>query len=469
MTVKPSPTHLLDVIESLSEITYAEARFHERRSMEVRVSQGKLEQSRINLLSGVSFRVLCDGAWGFSSTAETRKGELKKAFSDAVSVARSSSNAKAQEVRLGKADLAVGTFTTRQRGPLDSHSLEEKVKLVVDTEKGARSYSERVKSAICSYREIIDEKVIVTSDGASAELYDFKPEFAVTAIASEGEKVMTAAESVGVTGGWIDLFEKGSPEEMAKRASEIAVRLLGARQPKGGPATVILDPGMVGLISHEAIGHTVEADFVLAGSVVKGKIGQQVASEMITLVDSGLSERQHSGAGTVLVDDEGVIAQETVVIDKGIMNSYLHNRETAKLFDVASTGNARAFVYSDDPLIRMRNTYIEPGDYDFEEMVREIPQGYYLKGPLGGQADANGEFMFGAQEAYAIEKGEIRELLRGVTISGQAFDALKSVDAVGKDFAFGIGSGYCGKWQLAKVDGGGGHLRCKATIGGIQQ
>jgi TldD protein len=114
----------------------------------------------------------------------------------------------------------------------------------------------------------------------------------------------------------------------------------------------------------------------------------------------------------------------------------------------------------------MRNTYIEPRDYEYDEMVKEVSHGYLLKGAMGGQADANGEFMFGAQEAYIIEKGEVGDLLRGVTISGQAFETLSSVDAIGKDFSFEIGSGYCGKWQMAKVDGGGPHLRCQTIVGG---
>ena len=254
---------------------------------------------------------------------------------------------------------------------------------------------------------------------------------------------------------------------MARDAVEKAVALLGARQPKGEKATVILDPGMVGLIAHEAVGHTVEADFVLSGSIAKGRLGEKVASDLVTLVDSGLSDHAPNAAGTTYVDDEGVLGQRTILIERGVLRSYLHNRETAMLFGVESTGNARAFEYTDEPIIRMRNTYVEPLDYGFEEMVREVRHGYLLRGPRSGQADANGEFMFGAQEAYLIERGEIRELLRGVSISGRAFDVLSTVDAVGRDFSYEIGAGYCGKWQPAKVDGGGPHIRCVAIVGGV--
>jgi len=164
------------------------------------------------------------------------------------------------------------------------------------------------------------------------------------------------------------------------------------------------------------------------------------------------------------VDDEGVTASRTVVIENGILKSYLHNRETAAEFEVEPTGNARAFEYSDEPLIRMRNTYIEPSDYELDEMIKEVNHGYLLKGPKSGQADANGEFMFGAQEAYLLKKGEVNDLLKGVTVSGSAFDVLQTVDALSRDFSYDIGSGYCGKRQLAKVDGGGPHLRLRHMV-----
>lgn len=124
------------------------------------------------------------------------------------------------------------------------------------------------------------------------------------------------------------------------------------------------------------------------------------------------------------------------------------------------------YEYSDDPLIRMRNTYIEPGDRDLEEMISEVKEGYLLKGALGGQADVNAEFMFGVREAYSIKNGRVGELLRGVAISGQAFDVLQTVDAVGRQFHFDLGAGYCGKIQPAKVDAGGPYLRCEAIVGG---
>jgi TldD protein len=132
------------------------------------------------------------------------------------------------------------------------------------------------------------------------------------------------------------------------------------------------------------------------------------------------------------------------------------------------TGNARAFEYSDEPLIRMRNTFIEPKSDKFDDIIKETRHGYLVKGPRNGQADANGEFMFGSQEVYLVEKGEVKQLMKGASISGCAFDVLQSIDMVGNDLEFDVGTGYCGKFQPAKVDGGGPHIRCTAIIGGLQ-
>jgi TldD protein len=212
----------------------------------------------------------------------------------------------------------------------------------------------------------------------------------------------------------------------------------------------------------------VEADFVLAGSMVKDKTGQRIASELVTLVDSGQSNIIGNAAGTIGVDDEGIIAGKTIIIENGILKSFLHNRESALVFGTTPTGNARAFEYNDEPLIRMRNTFIEPRSDKVDDMIKETRHGFLIKGPRNGQADANGEFMFGCQEVYLIEKGEIRSLMMGTSISGNAFDVLRSVDMVGNDFSYDIGTGYCGKSQPAKVDGGGPHIRCTAIVGGLQ-
>ncbi|MGA9148961.1 MAG: TldD/PmbA family protein [Candidatus Nitrosopolaris sp.] len=463
---------LSSLISKISSGTqYAETRYQCRIINEVNFSNGEIELIRNVSNSGCGIRVLVDGCWGFSSTSNISTDALKHALYDAISIAKLLSESKKKKVK-GLAEvkqMAKGHLKADVKGNLENIDIEQKLKIASDTERAARNYSEKIKSASCIYREILDHKIIVNTDGAEVQLYDSKPEFTVTTIAAEGKETATISEGIGVTGGWDDLFTKHDPLDYAILASGKAVKLLEAKSHLPGEnTTIILDPGMVGLIAHEAIGHMVEADLVFSGSVVKDKIGEQVASDLVTLIDSGESKTFPSGAGTIAVDDEGVRAGNTLIIENGYLRSFLHDRESAFIFGTNPTGNARAYEYGDEPLIRMRNTFLEPKRDIVDDMIKETKHGYLLKGAKNGQADANGEFMFAFQEAYLIEKGEIKELMRGASVSGSAFEVLRSVDMVGRDFAYDMGTGYCGKIQPIKVDGGGPHIRCIATVGGLQ-
>ena len=453
-------------IESVT-CTYADARFHQRDSIKISVAKGELEEVLSSSISGVGIRVLKNGSWGFSSVNSADAADLISAVKSAEKMAvLTSSSRKSRIERLAEAKLATGKFASPAREPLANISIEEKMKVVIEADKRMRAKSPEVVSSRCSYIESLDHKFFVSSDGADFEFLDSKPEFRVAAVCMSGQEAVIGMEAIGVTGGWKDLFSKRDGLETADLAADKALRLLSASHLKGGKSSVILDPGLVGLISHEAIGHTVEADLVRSGTAAMDKIGKKVASDIVTLVDSGASEYRPGAAGSLPVDDEGVLTKRVEVIKNGTMMGFLHDRESAAFYETEPTGNARAFEYSDEPIIRMRNTFVEPGDWKFEEIVRETKEGYLLRGALNGEADANAEFMFAIQEAQEIKNGELGKLYRGVTIRGNAFAALATVDAITKDFEWEMGFGYCGKGQLAKVDGGGGYLRCITLLGG---
>lgn len=450
--------------------SWLELRYHQRNRRRIVMRSGVLEESSSVFSAGVGVRTLVDGVFGFASTTEMTREGIRAAVAVAQAAARASAGGKMHRVPgLADAQMARGVFPVSTDDPIDAHPLEEKLELVRQMDARVRDGSDRIVSSSVGYEEIQDEKIIVTSDGASAHIFDAKPEFRVFAIAARGEDQTMGRSSAGVTGGWADLFSRRSAEEMADEAVKLAVDQLSATAPAGGAAIVVLDPELVGLLSHEAIGHTVEADIALSGAVTTGKIGNRVASELVTLCDSGSTEGSPFAVGTMPVDDEGVLTRRIVVIENGVLRSFLHNRESAARFGVEPTGNARAFTYSDDPIIRMRNTYIERGETAMEDLIGDVREGFLLRGlGFGGQADSNGEFMFGVREGYAIRDGRIGKPVRGATVSGNAFDVLESVDAVGNDFEWDNSSGYCGKGQPAKVAAGGPHLRCRATIGGRQ-
>lgn len=446
---------------------YVEARYHKRDEKLIDISKGEVEDIHSKLLEGVGIRVLKEGAWGFSSTSKLNDKALDKTLRKAEKSAEMCAQAKKEKIEgLKEGKIAEGKYEAEVNDSAKNHSMEEKMKMVKENEERIRK-EDKIKSGRCRWHEMHDDKFIVNSYGSEAELSDEKLVYYVQAFSLDNGERIQGREANGVTGGWEDIFDEESPEEMARSAVKDAQELLKANHPEGGRATVVLNPELVALLSHEAIGHTVEADWVLSGSIAKGKIGEKVASEMVTLVDDGTAT-PHAG-GWVPIDDEGTKAGRTEIIKDGMMRKYLCDRETAKILDMEPMGNSRAFEYSDQPIVRMTNTFIDPGDRKLEELVEEVDDGFYLEGSEGGQADANAEFMFGVQKAYRIENGEKTDLLRGASISGSAFDVLKSVDAVADDFKLDMGAGYCGKMQMAKVDGGGPHLRCKAIIGGKQE
>jgi TldD protein len=240
------------------------------------------------------------------------------------------------------------------------------------------------------------------------------------------------------------------------------VEQLKAKTPKGGSFPAVIGPNVVGVFIHEAMGHLAEADLTLSGSALFDKLGKKIASDLVTVYDDGTVE---GAFGSFKYDDEGVRTHKTPLIEKGTLTGLMHDRETAHKLDMAPTGNARAEDFRSEPIIRMRNTYLAAGDNSFEELIEGIDFGYYLKSFRGGQANLDGTFQVGIQEAYEIVKGRIGEPVRSASISGNTLETLHRVEAVGRDFE--LWPGRCGKGQTAFICDGGPHIRVgKVTIGG---
>lgn len=466
-TVASDPTDLLLDVLARNPGGFVELRYHKKKTRAVVVEKGRVDTAQVTEHSGVGVRVLEDGTFGFASTDRFEADAIERAIRAARAAARASARARTERCApLPPVTLARGRFDALGVDELLARPIESAIELVLATEERTRGRSSAIQSASCAYSEVFEEKGIVTSDGAKAWTRLVRPEFRVSAVAARSGEIQRGHEASGKTGGWDCLFSTATAEELSERAAQRAVDLLSAPYPDGGRAKVLLSPALVGILTHEAVGHTVEADFVAAGSVAAGKLGTRVASELVTLCDSGRSEYHDGAGGSLSVDDEGVVAGRTTIIENGILRSYLHDRESAARDGVPPTGNARAFEFDNEPLIRMRNTYIAPGESDLEEMIAALDDGYVLEGATNGQADSNGEFMFGTCSAWRVKNGRKSEFLRGVNISGQAFDVLRSVDSVGRDFKWDLGSGYCGKGQPAKVDAGGPWISCEVVLGG---
>jgi len=234
---------------------------------------------------------------------------------------------------------------------------------------------------------------------------------------------------------------------------------------EAGYKTVILGGKLSGMLAHEAVGHTVEADLVMGGSVAGPNLNKRVASDLVSMVDYANTTPNGEAPLPVYLDDEGQLAKDAVLIKNGILTGFMHNRESAEKFGVQPTGNARAWAFSDEPLIRMRNTAVLPGTSTLEEMIESIDDGYYLIDTNNGQADLTGEFMFGVTMGYEIKHGRLGKAILDTTVTGIAFDMLKTVDMVSDGINWNS-SGFCGKKQMIPVGLGGPELRCKIMIGG---
>jgi len=221
----------------------------------------------------------------------------------------------------------------------------------------------------------------------------------------------------------------------------------------------------VRILAHEAIGHTTEADLVLGGSVAGDNLNKQIASPLVTMVDFAHTAEGKTCPVPVYTDDEGTPAVDATIIERGILKSFMHNKETAAHFGHKPTGNARAYRFSDEPLIRMRNTAVLPGDSKIDDMISSIDKGYYLVTPGNGQADTTSEFMFAVTEGYEIKNGKLGRAIKDTTISGIAFDLLKTVTMVSDDMRWDC-SGMCGKKQPIPVGMGGPAIKCQVNIGG---
>lgn len=458
---------LKDLVASSS--CYVEARFHKRTANAFTAHKGRVDVANHSVNAGVGIRVLVNGNWGFAATTRLTKDGLERALNEAIANAQSIATiGRKSGIRLASGALATEDFIGPDFAELLNMPLADKLGQIVEFENQLAGATSKLHSASCRYREIFEEKIIVTSDGAAASIKLAQPEVSFSAIAEDHGQQTSAGQGAGVLGGWQCLYNHPALENVIEDTAKLAVDLLRAKHPDGGYKTCILAPAVVGLLCHEAVGHTVEADFVKSGSIAKGKLNKKIASPLVNMADSGQETISGYAVGNIPFDDEGVKTETTTIIENGILKSYLHNKETAAEFGVKPTGNARAWMYDDEPLIRMRNTYFLPGDRNVEDMIAELDDGYLVEGAGSGQADSNGEFMFGSSHVWRIKGGKKTELLREATLSGIAFDVLNTVDAVSKEFRWDSGTGYCGKGQPAKVDAGGPYIRCKINIGGRQ-
>ncbi|MCB1694226.1 MAG: TldD/PmbA family protein [Pseudomonadales bacterium] len=445
-------------------ITYQEQRQHELRINRLMMVDGNLTGNTNTLSAGTSARVLKGGYWGFCSApamdAATSERVTKKAASNAEAMA----GFGAQPAYDMPLDSHVGEYGFNGRPPMTQ---AERVEMLEALNALCKRKYPGLRSATFMMQEESHAKRLSTSNGSRglSSINRAAVYLILTAEDQHGQPV-ELMQALSGKGGVSDL--NLTMDQLEAELETLHSHLQAKRfavAPRGGKQTVVLSPALAGMLAHEAMGHPCEADSVLGGAVTSHLVGKPVASELITMVDFAHSFRGEELMIPVYVDDEGTEARDAVLIENGLLKQFMTSRETAGRLGIPSTGNARAYKFNDEPLVRMRNTAILPGSSKLDEMIGGVEDGYYLMKTGNGQADSTSEFMFGISLAYEIKNGKLGSAITDTTVSGTAIDMLKTVDAVSDDMYWEC-NGYCGKKQPMVVSLGGPAIRARVHIGG---
>jgi TldD protein len=419
---------------------YADLYFEYLSTSSIGIDEGIVKSASESVTLGVGIRVIAGERTGYAYSDDLSPEKIRKAARVAALIARG----PASVMRTGFQEARKHNLYSMVTSPHEA-SLAQRVDLVKRADAAARAYDSRVFQVIASYADSVREVLVASSDGRLS--FDRQPmaRMGVAALARETDGVPQQGYSGGGGRVTLDFFlNEKTPEHFAKEAARQAIVQLSAVDAPAGESIVVLGPGWPGILLHEAVGHGLEADFNRKGvSAFSGRIGQQVASPLCTVIDDGTIG---SRRGSLNVDDEGVPTQKNVLIENGILRGYLQDTLSARLLKSTSTGSGRRESYQHIPMPRMTNTYMLAGQSDPEDIIRSVPKGIYCATFGGGQVDiTSGNFVFQATESYLIENGKLTRPVKGATLIGNGPEALKYVSMVGHDLQLDEGIGICGK------------------------
>jgi TldD protein len=436
---------------------YIEVRIEEGEATRLQYRGRELEDIGMTSSAGGCVRALVKGGWGFISFNDSSelRAKVEKAVRQATLVGR-------EESMLAPVEPEVALVEPEVKKDPSAVSLAAK-KQVLDEYNEVIWNVPKIQTSTVMYSDRRKKVSFASSEGSYVEQTKVDLMSRFSAVARDGGNVQQSSLSIGSNGdyGFIENLHS-DVEAMARRA----VELLSAPQLKGGEYAVVCDPVLAGVFTHEAFGHLSESDFVYENERMREimVLGRRFGGKHLNIVDGAAVPGLR---GSYRYDEEGVPATKTYLITEGVLTGRLHSRETAAKMGEAPTGNARAMDYTFEPIVRMTNTYIEPGQASFEELISDIREGVYARNWYGGMTSME-MFTFSAGEAYMIRNGRVEELLRPVVLSGNVFTTLENIDAIGNDLDMNEGGG-CGKGgqMPLPVSNGSPHIRIqKCLLGG---
>ncbi|MFW9783773.1 MAG: TldD/PmbA family protein [Candidatus Heimdallarchaeota archaeon] len=419
-------------------------------------------------------RTFLDGGWGFCVLKELNRENIINSFSKAIKLAKQSHLFCKTNFKMTESKPIQKHFIINSKRNLESIDIKDKIEIVKYHEDIASTYSKKIKNSHTIYLDGYSKHLFLNSFGS--KIYqDFEMVRIFSAVYAQKESIIqTAMNSVGGVGGF-EILETEEAQKISLKSAKQAVKLLDAKSPVGGKFNVIMDSKLTGTFIHEAFGHACEADLVLnKESILEDKIGKIVAIDDVNVIDdptigkAKMFNLPYELYGSYFVDDEGIPSQKTVIIENGVLRNFLHNIETASRMSVLPNGHGRANSCTATPQVRMGFTYLEPKDWELDEMIEDTKSGILCEDFQYGYTDATtGNFQFKCKFSYKIENGEKKELMRDVSLSGMTLDVLKKINSIGNKNTFNYSDGMCGKGgQGIRVCDGGPYIRIEAVIVG---
>ena len=444
------------IIEKITpEVDYVDIRAGEGNGTSILMKDGEIDEINTGISHSARIRVLKNGAWGFAYTTDMSK--LDEISKTAITL----SNSLKGDIELSESEIIKDKIIIDTKIPPKDISIEEKKDVLKEVSDSANI--KEVNSTTAGYNDSEIDELFLNSEGSQIQVKSSRVRMALNATATDGNIIQFGHGSIGGVKGF-EVIDDIDIEQFGRDIGNKASRLLKAQPAPSGKFKIIADPELTGVMIHEALGHATEADLILQNdSILKDKLNTKIASDIVNIFDDATIK---DGFGYYPYDVEGVKTKPNQLVKDGELISLLSSRETASKINMKSSGNARSSI-ADQPIVRMSNTYLQPGELSFEELIEDITDGIYLKGSRGGQVDTGkGIFQFNAAEGFKIENGELTTPLRDVSLSGNILETLKNIDSIGNDFK--LSTGFCGKdGQTAPVGDGGPHTRIvDALVGG---